>query len=146
MFLGHPEMNKPDPADAVPPSRRAAFDNARTGGEALEKWYLFLLWLVPTVDKLPRSQKFTLGDRLQNSALSVLDALVEASDTHQPAVQLRKANLGLERLRYLVRLTLDLRLLDPRRYEFATSAIDEVGHLLEGWLKAEGGCLVAASR
>jgi len=31
----------------------------------------FLLWLIPTVDKMPRSQKFTLGDRIQNTALDV---------------------------------------------------------------------------
>ena len=32
--------------------------------------YRFLLWLVPTVEKFPRSQKFLLGDRIQATALS----------------------------------------------------------------------------
>lgn len=59
-------MNTPD-ADI-----RSAPNNARNSGVALEKWYRFLLWLVPTVEKLPRSQKFTLGDLLQNSALAKL--------------------------------------------------------------------------
>jgi hypothetical protein len=27
-----------------------------------------MLWLVPTVDKFPRSQKFLLGDRIQATA------------------------------------------------------------------------------
>ncbi len=53
-------MNPPD-ADI-----RSAPNNARNNGVALEKWYRFLLWLVLKVEKLPRSQKFTLGDRLQN--------------------------------------------------------------------------------
>jgi hypothetical protein len=35
--------------------------------------YRFLLWLVPTVEKFPRSQKFLLGDRIQTTALDVLE-------------------------------------------------------------------------
>jgi hypothetical protein len=31
-------------------------DHARMNGPALEKMYQFLLWLVPTVDKMPRAQ------------------------------------------------------------------------------------------
>ena len=35
---------------------RAGFDHARQTGPALEKAYQFVLWLVPTVEKFPRSQ------------------------------------------------------------------------------------------
>ena len=34
-------------------------------GPAVESIYRFVLWLVPTVEKFPRHQKFLLGDRLQ---------------------------------------------------------------------------------
>ena len=33
----------------------------------------FILWLIPTVEKFPRSQKFLLGDRIQAIAFEVLD-------------------------------------------------------------------------
>jgi hypothetical protein len=39
----------------------------------------FLRWLVPTVEKFPRSQKFTLGDRIESTALDVLERLIEAT-------------------------------------------------------------------
>ena len=39
----------------------------------------FMLWLVPTVERFPRSQKFLLSDRLQTTALDVLEALIEAT-------------------------------------------------------------------
>jgi hypothetical protein len=32
-------------------------------GPGLEAMYRFTLWLVPTVEKFPRGQKFLLGDR-----------------------------------------------------------------------------------
>ena len=37
---------------------------AKQSGIALEKTYQFMLWLMPTVEKFPRSQKFPLGDRM----------------------------------------------------------------------------------
>lgn len=33
----------------------------------------------PTVEKFPRSQKFQLGDRIQTTALAVLELLIEAT-------------------------------------------------------------------
>ncbi len=47
-------------------------DNTRRTGAAIEAHYQFLIWLLPTVGKFPRSQKFTLGDRIENTALDVL--------------------------------------------------------------------------
>jgi hypothetical protein len=52
---------------------KAGNDGARRTGPALETHYRFLLWLVPTVEKFPKSQKFLLGDRIQATALDVLD-------------------------------------------------------------------------
>jgi hypothetical protein len=105
-------------------------------GPALEKMYRFMLWLVPTVDKLPRSQKFLLGDRIQQTALCALEGIVEATYSKSSGPILAQVNLALERLRILFRLTFDLQFIDMRRYEFASRAIDEVGRLVGGWKKA----------
>ena len=56
-------------------------DNARTTGPALEAHYRFLLWLIPAVERFPRSQKFLQGDRIQAAALDVLEAPIEATHT-----------------------------------------------------------------
>ena len=40
-------------------------DNARRTGPAVEAHQQFLLWLGPTVERFPRSQKCLLGDRIQ---------------------------------------------------------------------------------
>ena len=53
-----------------------AESSARQGGPALESMCRFLLWLIPAVEKFPRSQKFLLGDRIQNAALDVLERLI----------------------------------------------------------------------
>lgn len=111
-------------------------DHSRKSGVALEKTYKFLLWLIPAVEKFPRSQKFLLGDRMQTLALDVQEALIEATYSKNPAPHLLACNMRLEKLRFLFRLAMDLRYLDLGRYEFAARAIDEVGRLVGGWLQA----------
>lgn len=83
-------------------------DNARRTGPALEAMYQFLLWLIPALDKLPRNQKFLLGDRIETTALDVLDALIAATYTRARDSKLSNANLGLERLRFFMRLSCDV--------------------------------------
>ncbi len=110
-------------------------DQGRRGGPALEKAYRFLLWLIPTLEKFPRSQRFLLGDRIETTALDVLEGLTNATYSKQVEEILREVNLALERLRFLFRLAKDLRYLDLKRYEFAAREIDEIGRLVGGWLR-----------
>ena len=72
-------------------------------GPAVEAHYQFLLWLVPTVDRFPKSQKFVFGDRVHNLALDVLEFLVEAAFTRDRKQHLARANLGIDKLRFLIR-------------------------------------------
>ncbi|MGD9786200.1 MAG: diversity-generating retroelement protein Avd [Hyphomicrobiaceae bacterium] len=113
-------------------------DNARRTGPAVEAHYQFINWLLPTVDKFPRAQRFLLGDRIQAIALDVLEALIDATYTRDRRAHLARANLGLEKLRFFMRLAHEQRHLDARRYEHAARAIDEVGRLVGGWAKASG--------
>ena len=110
-------------------------DGARETGPSLEAWYRFLLWLVPTLEGFPRRQKFLLGDRIQSTALDVLESLVEATYTRNRESHLTRANLGIEKLRFLVRLAMDLEYLDPRRYEHAARTLDETGRKVGAWRK-----------
>jgi len=111
-------------------------NQSRRGGPALEKAYRFVLWVVPALDKFPRSQRFLLGDRIETTALNVLEGLIEATYSKQVEPILRSVNLALEKLRFLFRLSKDLRYLDLKRYEFVAREIDEIGRLVGGWLKA----------
>ena len=76
-------------------SRRSGPDHARTTGAALETHYRFILWLVPAVERFPRNRKFLLGDRIQATALDVLERLIEATYTRRRTSHLAGANLGI---------------------------------------------------
>jgi hypothetical protein len=67
---------------------------SRQVSPALERAYQFLAWLIPTLDKFPRRQKFLLGDRIESTALDVLEGLVEATYTRNRARLLEAVNLN----------------------------------------------------
>ena len=114
----------------------AAADRACETGAALEAHYRFLLWLIPALSRFPRDQKFLLGDRIQGTALDVLDRLIEATYSKRREDPLKRVNLGLEKLRYFCRLAHGLRYLDQRRYEHAARSLDETGRRAGAWRKA----------
>ena len=72
--------------------------------------YDLLLYLVPQLAKYPRTHKFLLADRIQNHVTDLLEILIEAYYSPREAKRplLLRANLMLEKIRYLVRLSKDL--------------------------------------
>jgi hypothetical protein len=104
--------------------------------KVIQRHYDLMLWYFQRVEKFPRSQRFVVGDRIEVLLLDVLDALIEARYSADPTPPLRRANLLLERLRYLTRLAMDLQLLTRRQYAFAAEGLDDVGRQVGGWLKA----------
>ena len=44
--------------------------------KAVEDCQQLLRWMIPQVEKFPRSHRFTLGERIEGGLLDVLEALV----------------------------------------------------------------------
>ena len=103
--------------------------------DAITKLYDYILWLIPKLEKFPRSQKFLLADRMENLLLDILELLIEAAYSRKKATALRMANLKLEQMRYLVRLSKDMQLIDLKSYEFSARAINGIGISIGGWMK-----------
>jgi hypothetical protein len=119
----------------------------KTHAAPVQPWkpiFSFLQWLVLTVEKFPRDQKFLLGDRIQKTALDVLEALIEATYTRERRNHLARANLGLEKLRFFFRHAAEMRYMDNRRYEHAARSLDETGRLIGGWMKTDAAQAHAA--
>ena len=51
------------------------YDNARRTGPAVEAHYQLINWLIPTVERFPKAQKFLLGDRIQATVVSTAGGL-----------------------------------------------------------------------
>lgn|GEM_PF-452592 len=102
----------------------------------ITRTYELVLEITQRVRKFPRELRFALGDRALNTAYDVLDALIEARYTSDRSALLRRANLHLERLRFQIRLSSDLRLISIRQYEFLAERVNEIGKMVGGWRKS----------
>ena len=103
----------------------------------VQKAYDWNLWILPKVEKFPRSYRFSIGDNLVASSLDLLMNLVDASYQSRNAGALAAAVRNVNRVRYLVRLSKDLRLMNLKAYEFASQGLDEIGRMTGGWWKSE---------
>ena len=101
-------------------------------------WERALGELLDRTQRFPRAVRFTFSSRIDNLGLDLLDHLVQArwASHGQKTVHLREADLCLARLRVLLRLSHQRRLLDTRGYEHLARELDEVGRQLGGWLAA----------
>ena len=104
---------------------------------AITKANDLLRWLLPALDKFPRTRKFTLGDRIENLALDVLTGLIQAKYQRQKAGTLAEVNLKLETLRHLIRLAKDLKCVSIKGYEHASKLLVDLGREVGGWLKQQ---------
>lgn len=101
------------------------------------KWTVFLKWLFHTTDKFPKKVRFTFSDRINNLALSIVEELVEARYSGSKRTVLRNANLNLEKLRMLLRISYESRFLSKDAYKHGMYSLNEVGKMLGGWIKQQ---------
>ncbi len=102
---------------------------------ALTKTYDLLLWIIPQLEKFPKSQKYLLGDRIETLILDIMDLIIQSIYTKNKTSLLKEANLKIEKLRYLIRLTMDLKYFSIKKYEYVSRCLNEIGSEIGGWLK-----------
>ena len=101
-----------------------------------EKTYDLILWLYPTINKFPKSQRFVLGQQIENAALELLEGIIEANSERNKAFYLKRLSTKLDKLRILIRLSKDFKFISLRQYEFVSGHINEIGKMLGGWIKS----------
>jgi len=105
------------------------------------KTYDLLRWIIERSVDFPKSQRFVMAKRLQDTVLDVHELLIAARKA--PLAQRRElllqADVRLETLRLHLRLCHELKLLAPKQYTFASQQVVEIGKLLGNWRKKTDG-------
>ena len=104
---------------------------------AIAETYDLLKWLMPVISKFPKDKRYTLGNRIENKLLDILELLLEANYSRIKLETLKKTNLELESFRFLIRLSHDLQFINLRRYEFISKETNEIGRLVGGWIRQQ---------
>jgi len=102
-----------------------------------QKTYDFLLWLYPVINKFPKSQRFVLGQRIENKTLDLLRSMIIANTEHDKLIILKEASVELDELRILIRLSKDLHFINIKQYGASAEKMNEIGRLLSGWTRSQ---------
>ena len=100
----------------------------------LQKTYDLIQWYIPILERLPKTHKYTLGDRIINQLYTLFEELIKAQFSQQKSAILIPLNTCLTILRYQSRLLLDFNLINIQRYENTIRHIDSIGKDLGGWI------------
>jgi hypothetical protein len=102
-------------------------------------WEETLREVLARTAKFPKSIRFTLSSRIDGLALDIYEGLIEARYSREKAEHLRRANLNLEKMRLLLRLSCDMGHLDRRGFEFLIARLLKAGRMVGGWRKERSG-------
>lgn len=103
----------------------------------IQKTYDLIQWYVPILNRLPRSHKFMLGDRMIARLYDLLENLIQARYAQEKLSILESLNTSLAILRHQTRLLLDFKLINTHRYEYASKLVNDIGGDLGGWIKQQ---------
>lgn len=99
------------------------------------KWLETTSWIAQAAEKFPKRVRGTITDRLVNLALDTVDDFVEARYSKHKLGSLRRANLKLERIRILLRIAHEQKILPHAGYRHGVYRVNEAGKMLGGWIK-----------
>jgi hypothetical protein len=100
------------------------------------QWYRTFEWILATVERFPKSARFSLASRIADAALDTMEHIVEAIYTKERSHILERVNLYIEKQRVLFRIAHDRRYISTRQYEHVARALDETGRMAGGWRRA----------
>jgi 2-keto-4-pentenoate hydratase len=111
---------------------------ADIGLPLVEKLYEIILWLYPCINKFPKSQRFVLGQRIENTVLLILEKSLQAAQESgaERLKTLKRISIEMDKLRYLIRLSKDLHFIKIRQYGFISDNLNEAGKMLGGWVRS----------
>jgi four helix bundle protein len=101
----------------------------------LQKVYDFLLYIYPVIAKFPKYEKFTLQTQLKNCVIDMARLIIRSNKSTTKKSHLYEADVLLEELRMLIRLSHDLRYINPHQYGVICGKTAEIGSLLGGFIK-----------
>ena len=88
--------------------------------------------------RIPKSERYTIWQKCENTTLALLEALIETShysdDKRLQFLYILSNKLDL--LKILMRLAKDTRTIDPQQYLAVQVIIQEIGKMVGGWIKS----------
>ncbi|PIW40988.1 MAG: hypothetical protein COW21_04240 [Candidatus Aenigmarchaeota archaeon CG15_BIG_FIL_POST_REV_8_21_14_020_37_27] len=99
------------------------------------KTYEMVKWLHTLLNKFPKSEKWTLGQKIENTGLNVMEGVIQSNNEFDKTKALQYTIVELDKLRIYFRLAKDFQFISTQQYEYASKLVNEIGRMLGGWYK-----------
>jgi len=100
-----------------------------------QKHFDLMVYSFPIIGRFPKDQRFVLGQQIENQMLDIGKMIVHANKLKQKKAKLYEIDIELEKLRFLIRIAKDLKVMTISKYGNHCERLDEIGRLLGGWMK-----------
>lgn len=89
-------------------------------------------------NRIPKSERYTLWQKCENTALDLLEALIETSHLkgEERLNSLYIISNRLDLLKVLMRLANETRTIDNPQYLAIQAILQEIGKMIGGWIKS----------
>jgi len=87
--------------------------------------------------KFPKHERYSLGEKIENSILESIEILTLASQTskYDKEKLLIRANSKTELLKILLRISLNCKIIETKHYLDMEQKLQEIGKMIQGWIK-----------
>ena len=111
--------------------------NGKFSGSIVHKTYQLYSYLHKCIAVFPKKDRFTLGIKIEQTALEFFELIMLAREKTGMSKQLilKKADFKITMMKLFCRLAFDLKALQERWYIEAEERRLEIGKMLGGWFK-----------
>ena len=100
------------------------------------KLYSLYRAIAETLPTFPKTQRYSLGERLDRIVLDILELLFFVPISPSKLETLQTMSVKVDLLKVLLRLAKDTKALSNGRYLTLQDMLQEIGKMLGGWIKA----------
>ncbi len=93
------------------------------------------LGIIKMSEKLNKSLKYSVGSRLLNESLELMILLYRSSTRERKTPSLELAKESVHVIRVLIRILVDTRGIEKRKYLELSRQVDDISKQLNGWYK-----------
>lgn len=104
----------------------------------IQKIFIFYSELYLIVEKMPKKDKYTLGEKAQKTTLDLMELALKAgyADKTRKVSALDEAAVKLDLLKLLIRLAEEIKSIPTNKYLALEEKLNEIGRMLGGWIKS----------
>ena len=98
--------------------------------------YDFLIRILHVITHFPKEYKYTLGERIQNTAIEMVISIYRVNTLKYKSQNLKILLNQVQMMYLLLRISHDIKILSTEKYASLVQTVDDISRQSHGWLKS----------